>query len=436
MAPSPSSHTPVLVLGAGLAGLSTALHLRRAGTPFRIVERLGHVGGHATTTVDDGFRFDRTGHLLHLRDPSMRDLVTGLLGDELLSINRKSRVYSHGVFTRYPFQANTFGLPPDVAFECLMGFLEARSATHADEPAHFEDFCLRHFGKGFSKHFMIPYNTKLWGVHPREISAAWCQRFVPLPRLDDVVAGAVGLNDRELGYNASFLYPRLGIGSLPLALAPLAGPVELGRAPRAIDLRTRRAHFDDEIVSFDTLVSTLPLDRLGSLLVDPPPHIAHAFARLRCTGLHYLDVALDAPVGRDLHWVYVPEERFPFYRVGCYSAFSPHLAPPGCASLYVELASRTPPDDRAVADAIDHLVAMGLVRQRSHVRFVRRRHIEHAYVIFDHHYFATLATLRPFLSDHRALSTGRYGGWNYSSMEDALIFGRDAADAALRLLAP
>ena len=39
---------------------------------------------------------------------------------------------------------------------------------------------------------MIPYNTKLWGVHPREITSEWCSRFVPLPKLEDVVKGAVG----------------------------------------------------------------------------------------------------------------------------------------------------------------------------------------------------------------------------------------------------
>src|ERR1039458_2428152 len=36
-------------------------------------------------------------------------------------------------------------------------------------------------GAGISKHFMIPYNERLWGVSPSEITAAWCSRFVPLP---------------------------------------------------------------------------------------------------------------------------------------------------------------------------------------------------------------------------------------------------------------
>ena len=37
----------------------------------------------------------------------------------------------------------------------------------------------RYFGEGIARHFMLPYNEKLWGVHPREITAAWCSRFVP-----------------------------------------------------------------------------------------------------------------------------------------------------------------------------------------------------------------------------------------------------------------
>ena len=57
---------------------------------------------------------------------------------------------------------------------------------------------------------MIPYNEKIWGVHPREITAAWCSRFVPLPNLEQVIAGAVGAGPPEMGYNQSFLYPKAG----------------------------------------------------------------------------------------------------------------------------------------------------------------------------------------------------------------------------------
>jgi protoporphyrinogen oxidase len=428
------THTSVAVLGAGLTGMSAALHLDRAGVERRLFERLERPGGHAITVEDGGYRFDRTGHLLHLRDPEIRREVLGWLGDDVLEISRRSRIWSSGVYTRYPFQANTFGLPPAVANECLLGFLRAHFAKPERPPENFEEFCLATFGEGFTKRFMVPYNARLWGVPPTEITADWCSRFVPIPKLEDVVAGAVGLNDRELGYNAKFLYPRRGIGELSAALARETGRIEIGRAPKRIDAPNRRLVFDDEIVHYDALISTVPLPTLIRLLEEVPSPVRDAAERLRCSHLYYLDVALNTPCEKDLHWVYVPEARYPFYRVGCYSNFSPAMAPVGKGNLYVELASRDEPDLAALLPTVaDGLVEMGLIRAREAVRFARVRRIDHAYVIFDKAYFPSLETIRPYLESQQIVSAGRYGGWNYSAMEDALIFGRDAARAVEEL---
>lgn len=435
MSRPPTSTTPVAILGAGLTGMAAAFHLRRAGIPHRIFEKLPHPGGHVITLEEDGYRFDRTGHLLHLRDPEMRSLSLSWIGDDTLEIERRSMIWSNGTYTRYPFQANTFGLPPAVAYECLQGFLKAHFAAEKPAPKNFEEFCLAHFGEGISRHFMIPYNTRLWGVHPSEITADWCSRFVPLPKLEDVVAGAVGLNDRELGYNSKFVYPRLGIGELTKGLARAVPDIELGRAPTSIDWRARELRFADEIVRYDVLISSIPMRSLVEGMEGVPDPVAAAAKQLRCTHLYYLDVALDGPCNKPLHWIYVPEAKYPFYRVGCYSNFSPAMAPPGKASLYVELADRSEPDVAALVPEVARgLVEMGLIDAPSAVRFARLRRIDHAYVVFDHAYFGSLETIRPFLAGASILSTGRYGGWNYSSMEDALIFGRDAANEAQRLI--
>jgi protoporphyrinogen oxidase len=426
---------PIQILGAGLTGMSAARHL---GDGYDIHERLGHVGGHAITTERDGFRFDRTGHLLHLRDAEIRTWVEGLVGGQSVVVQRKSRIWSQGVYTRYPYQANTFGLPADVAHECLMGYLQAlQREASVPEPKTFEDFCLKYFGEGFSKHFMIPYNEKLWGIHPRDVTAQWCSRFVPRPKLEDVIAGAVGKNDRELGYNASFLYPKLGIGALPTAMhAELSQPVKFQHAPKAIDYRKRELIFEDRRVRYDALISTAPLDTLLSLLVDAPKEISDAASKLRCNPLYYLDVALATPCGVDLHWVYVPEEKYPFYRWGVYSHFSDQMAPAGKANLYVELSSRKPPDMQTLVPQVAAaLVEMGAIAKTTDVLFADLKRIDHAYVVYDHHYFGALERITPFLQAEHIVSAGRYGGWNYSSMEDALLFGRDAARAA-RELAP
>jgi len=431
------TRVPVAILGAGLTGMSAAIELGRRGVEYRIFEKLAEPGGHAVTIEDAGFRFDRTGHLLHLKSDALRAEVLEWIGPDHLQIQRRSVIWSNGVYTRYPFQANTFGLPPQVAYDCVQGFLATqlnRDDKAKPEPKNFEEFCLAHFGEGFSRHFMIPYNARLWGVHPREITSSWCQRFVPLPRLEDVIAGAVGLNDRELGYNSNFIYPRWGIGQLARGMARRVPTLELERSPLAIELGSRRLVFENEQLPFDVLLSTIPLPRLLALIDQVPEPVREAAAKLRCTHLYYLDVALRRPSGKDFHWAYVPEAKYPFYRVGCYSHFSAALAPPGKASLYVELADRSPPElERLLPEVARGLIEMGVIDSPDEIEFARARRIDYAYVIFDHDYFAALDVIRPFLESSRIISSGRYGEWNYSAMEDAIAFGKAAAARAVEL---
>src|SRR5690606_33679437 len=113
----------VVILGGGLAGLSTARFLSR---PWQIIERTERVGGLIKTEVIQGCAFDATGHWLHLRDPEIRDLVLNRwLPDQMVTIQRKAAIFSRGVFTRYPYQVNTHGLPAEVVAENLVGFVEA-----------------------------------------------------------------------------------------------------------------------------------------------------------------------------------------------------------------------------------------------------------------------------------------------------------------------
>ena len=119
----------VVVLGAGLAGLSTALHLdgRREVT---VLEREDRVGGLTRSFHVDGFTFDLTGHLLHLRRPEVQALVSRLMPDGWRRIERRSYIQTHGATVPYPFQANLHGLPAEVVFcrRCVMSNQRPASA--------------------------------------------------------------------------------------------------------------------------------------------------------------------------------------------------------------------------------------------------------------------------------------------------------------------
>src|SRR5262245_48404696 len=122
-----AQNSEVLIVGGGLAGLSTAYHLKKKS--YLLVERENVVGGTARSFKIKNFTFDFTGHLLHLHNPYTRKLITRLLNGNFYTCTRNAAIYSYGTTTRYPFQANTFGLPSAVLNDCVLGFLDAYLAA-------------------------------------------------------------------------------------------------------------------------------------------------------------------------------------------------------------------------------------------------------------------------------------------------------------------
>ena len=427
-----------LILGAGLAGLSTAYHLEQKEIPYLLIEKSDQPGGVIRTDKINGFYFDKTGHWLHLRHDYARSLVERLLGDNLLTIDRISRIYSHKTYTHYPFQANTFGLPKEVVYECLSGFIQARDARqsgNSDAPRNFEEWIYHHFGKGIADHFMIPYNTKLWSVPPSEITSEWCGRFVPQPKLEDVLRGAFGLSPQQMGYNATFTYPRYGgIWSLGKAFLDKIDPtcMRLNTTPVSIDTAARIAVLSDGTqVHFEQLISSIPLPELVSVLSSVPDEVSRSAGQLRCNSLTNFNVALKNNPRVPYHWIYVPGERFPFYRIGSYSNAVPSLAPEGRGSLYVEISHTAKLDiDTIRKQTRAGLIEMGIIQDEGEILFEDRKKIANAYVIFDDFYFQATNTIFTYLSGRRITPIGRYGAWTYASMEDAIMEGKAVGDQA------
>ncbi len=345
-------------------------------------------------------------------------------------------MWSHGALLRYPFQANLHGLPPAVVQECLAGFFEAQVAaatTSAQTPRTFEDFARARFGAGISEHFFVPYNTKLWGMHPDKLTAEWVSRYIPVPDASQVIGGAVGVPQEGLGYNVEFQYPKAGgIDHLPEKLGAAVksredGDCVFGSDVEEIDVEGRRIKLSagPDWQPWSRVVSTIPLPELIKRINDAPPRVREAAAALRWVKWRYLDVATRTAPAADYHWVYVPERRYPFFRVGVYSNAVESMAPKGRGSLYVELEDRDNAPDRAqIAQA---LVEMGTISRVEDVDFMTLRDIEYAYVVFDDAWKDCRATLLEWLMSKGIHSCGRYGAWVYNSMEDSMIQGMEAA---------
>ena len=423
----------VVVLGAGLTGLSAAYHLRQRGVDAEILEKDERPGGACRTVERDGFFFDLTGHLLHLARAESQELLKSLGVTRALRIHRRrAGVALVGTVTPYPIQINTYRLPREVRRDCLLGFVEARMRPEdpTGERATFADWVMSRFGEGFARHFFFPYNRKLYCTDPGELTTEWVGRYVPRPSLTDVIEGSLGLYRKPVGYNATFLYPRRGgIQLLADTLAAALPPLRLATGVRAVHLGERELVLDSgKTVGWDTLVATASLPHLAAVTADLPAELRSAAARLRAVGVVNLNLGVRGPAPRREHWLYVPEERFPFYRVGIPSNHG-EVAPPGCHTLSVEVS--VPSGVPAPADLNERCLAglseLGLLRKRSDVEVAAQIRLDPAYVIFDSARPGLVAALRDHYRASGVVLSGRWAEWKYSTMEDALWDGAAVA---------
>ncbi len=421
----------IVILGAGMAGLSAAFHLK--GKEYQIYEKEREVGGLCRSVIHDGFTFDYTGHLLHLSHPYTQNLMKELLSVRLIKHQRRAAIYFMGSYIPFPFQANLWALPNDLTKECLIEFIRAYSgkAMGGDD---FLSWIYQAFGTGIARHFMIPYNEKLWRIPLDEISLEWVKRFIPCPTLEEVIDGALGVNLKGFGYNQDFFYPlEGGIQVLPQAFLAQLHDVQLGKEVESIDIEKRVVRFQDGgETTYSTLLSSLPLDELLQRLGSCPEEIKE----LR-KGLRYVSVInINLGVGRegisDHHWVYFPEPSYPFYRVGFLSNLSPHMAQKGASALSVEISHlpSTPPSlEKVRKQTLAALVSCGILRTEDKILAEKTIFIKHAYVIYDRFRSEHLPRLMQFLRANQIYPLGRYGLWEYTTMEEAILQGKEAAEA-------
>jgi protoporphyrinogen oxidase len=430
---------PVLILGAGLTGLSCAYHLAELSR-YRLIERESSIGGLAKTTMRaGGFQCDGTGHWLHLRTDYARSMVESLLDGNLAVRERRARIYSKGIFTAYPFQANTFGLPSQVIADCLLGFIKATCAKEIHNPKNYLEWIRSEFGEGICKHFLEPYNRKIYGVPLDTLATDFAAKYVPRPSIETVVNGALGLSAEALGYNASFVYPtRGGIGALAKSIHQrLNRKAECGREPIAINLIDQTARMvGGESIHFERLVSTIPLPDLVNLCQagngsSVPDAVLLATKRLRANSVLYFDIGIrgEPKPHQNYHWIYLPDPSLPFYRVGSYSAVEPALAPPGHRSYYVELGHFGDVDPSKFEEPVLRgLRELGILEDDNKILFMIPNVISPAYVLFDQDYERSRRTVLSWLTRNGVISVGRYGRWQYNAMEDALLEGKEAAE--------
>jgi len=427
-----------VILGAGLAGLSAAYHL---DADYEIYEKESEVGGLCRSRSVNGFTFDYAVHALHSRDAYTAALIKKLLADNLSLQTRSSWIYSKGVFTPYPFQANTFGLPIEVVKECVLGFIEAKYSADARRSApNFEDWIYATFGRGIAEHFMIPFNRKLWAIDLKEMSAEWISQRVPQPELEEVLEGALHRRERDFGPNAQFWYPRDGgIGALPKAFLPYIKNLKLNQEVTAIYPDARYIILaNGNSQRYDKLISSLPLPRLIDMIDPVPSCVEEAAHQLKYNTIYSVNIGVNRTNISDMHWIYFPEQEFVFHRISFPMNFSTSMVPEGTSSITAEVSAsaskdvvatrRVAPTDGLVQRVMDDLILARILEKDDEILTADMLKLEPAYIIYDHSHRRNVGLIHEFLAQKDIYPCGRFGMWEYYNMDHAIMSGKAAAE--------
>jgi protoporphyrinogen oxidase len=421
----------VVIIGAGLTGLSAAYHLQQTRHSYDLYEQHETVGGLTRSVQENGFTFDYTGHFLHSNNAYFSSIIDLLFqGDSLDTIARKAFIFSHGTYTAYPFQSNLSGLPLNVICECIEGIV--RKSTSKTAPKNLREWLLKGFGRGMCKHFFFPYNKKILSYPLHKAMPEQGGRFVPNTTLNDIVRNlATTPEHSSAGYNATFLYPKSGgIQQLANRLSShLEKKPATSHAVASIDPYKKTVLFSNgNQEKYDVLISTMPLDTLLKLTTfGSASSLSHQRTNLVCNTVINLNLGINRPTINDKHWIYFPEKKYSFYRLGFWSSISESMAPQGTSSLYGELSLLNPTQKdihQKIKRAKREIMALFGI-QNPEICVEKILTLNHAYVIYNEWRKNNLESLLSTLSDQFGIySVGRFGGWKYSSMQEAILDGQ------------
>ncbi|HVL93311.1 MAG TPA: FAD-dependent oxidoreductase [Acidimicrobiales bacterium] len=413
----------IVIIGAGPTGLGAGYRLQELGyDDWVILEANDYVGGLATSFTDAaGFTYDIGGHVMFSHYAYYDELVDKLMGGDFTELNREAWVWMEDRFIAYPFQNNIRSLKPQTVFDCVNGVIQAQKVEH--DPTNFREWMDAVFGAGITRHFMEPYNFKVWATPAELMNYVWIGERVSVVDVEAVLRNVILAQDQvSWGPNNTFRYPlRGGTGFLYEGLRRFVEDhLELETPVAAVDPVAKEVHTaDGRVWPYDVLLSTMPLNHLIATMDGVPDDVRRATDGLHWSGSHIVGVGVDRPAGSSKNWIYFPEPEVPFYRVTYLSNYSPYMTAQPDQTLFLTETSRSPhkPEDEStiVQRVIDGLVATGLMTEadRDLVVTTWLCSPDMTYPVPSVTRDAALGTIQPWLRSQEIWSRGRFGAWLY-----------------------
>jgi protoporphyrinogen oxidase len=450
----------VIILGAGLAGLSTSYHIGH--DKCVILEKNNKPYGHIQSDQIDGFTWDEGPHISFTKYDYVKEIfkksVDGRYWDKEVQLAN----YYKGSWIPHPAQTNLYAVPEELREKCLEDFRKQREMNNAGQPENYMDWLTYAYGETFAKTFPAVYTRKYWTVTPDKMDTDWVGKRMYFPSVDDVEQGAIGPLPEQTHYFQKIRYPKTGGYESYGNIFEKGANIQFDTKITGIRFKDKTLTLSDgKTVEYEKLINTLPLDFLISVS-DAPAEVKHAAEMLRCTSVLLVNVAAKHPTTKPdnlLYYIYDGDKYST--RINCTEMLSPENAPTDTSGIQVEVYfSKDRPLNMSVDDVaakvVDELVEMGFVSSKKEVLYVNKKWIQWANVLFDlrrreahevilnwleqHGLYRDEDDLHPTTdwdkkfkmngkrSDADLWLSGRFGQWKYYWTDDCVLRGKYIAE--------
>lgn len=403
-----------VILGAGIAGISAAYHLKQKGENSVIVEKDNDWGGLCGFFEIDGFRFDRFVHFTFAKDEKIAELFAK--SSPLYAHPPVSYNYWRGCWLKHPAQNNLAPLPIEEKVKIIDSFVN-RPRKDVAEISDYAEWLRVQYGDYFAENFPFAYTRKYWGVEAKQLETKWVGNRLHVSPLPEVLRGAFAEQEENFYYTKFMNYPKKGGFRSIMNECRKGLDIRLNKKAVRIDTAAKQVEFDDGTVeNYDNFISSLPLPEIIKMISDVPENVQNAAKQLRWTCGYQVSLGFNRPDVAKYLWFYIYGEDVPPARVYSPNLKSPDNAPEGCSSLQAEIffanGAKVVDKNIILQKTVEKLKEICQFND-SDVVVKDIRFEPYANIIFTPEIYESRKVVREWLQARGIKTIGRFGEWDY-----------------------
>ena len=319
--------------------------------------------------------------------------------------------------------------------------------------------------------FFEDYTEKLWGVHPRNISADWGAQRVKGLSISKAIKNALSKlfkkknKEVETSLIEQFIYPKKGPGQLYEKMAEeiirMGGEIRYHRTVNSV--RTENGKIvsvtaltldgEQEIYEGEAFISSMPIkdliEAIGSDCVPAPvyevattlPYRDFMTVGLLLDKLKVKNKTKIKTLGNIVPdcWIYVQDRDVRLGRIQIFNNWSPYMVEDPEKNVWVGLEyfctegdkMWTSPDQEFIDNAVSELVKIGVVESKENVLDSTLIRVKKAYPAYFGSY-ARFEEVKEYLNGFENLyCVGRNGQHRYNNMDHSMATAMEACNGIL-----